>query len=86
MLRRKAVLNTAAGQKRGLDGDPVISAGHALGEHKDALEALLEEEVLGTEENVINYLPSVCICLFLIAHCFGPFFVYVENVLKVINS
>ncbi|CAG5123600.1 unnamed protein product [Candidula unifasciata] len=55
MLRRRAALNTAPGQKRSSDGGPVT---HVLGEsYKDDREALLEEEVLGTEENVINDLP-----------------------------
>uniref|UniRef100_A0A0B7AD94 U3 small nucleolar RNA-associated protein 18 homolog n=1 Tax=Arion vulgaris TaxID=1028688 RepID=A0A0B7AD94_9EUPU len=58
MLRRKEILKTS-GTKRSLDGGPITPNTQPLwDQYKDARETLLEEEVLGTEENVIEVLPA----------------------------
>jgi U3 small nucleolar RNA-associated protein 18 len=59
MLRRKILSKSSPGKKRNLDEEPIASNNPILYDvYEDTREALLEEEVLGTEEHVINVLPS----------------------------
>lgn len=61
MLRRRGLQKAVTGSKHSLDEDSITSSIFTLGkEYKDAREVLLEEEVLGCGENVIEALPKVC--------------------------